>query len=93
MTQQPRNSPELASTAADKVQKVVGPHLYYMRAVDPIMMVTLNIITSKQSKYITQETAKNVVQLLRYAYTHPEVIAKFHSSGMVLHMHSDAYFF
>ena len=63
--------------------------MYYARAVDPTMLVSLNTIAAQKPK-TTQETAKKVVQLLNYAATHPEAITRYHASGIKLHMHSDA---
>ena len=83
----PAQNPEEANT----VQQVVGKFLYYVRAVDPTILVALNTIASQQLKS-TLETAKNMVQLLNYAATCPEDITRYHASGMTLHMHSDASF-
>ena len=80
--------PALNTEEANTVQQVVGTFLDYARTVDPTIPVALNTIESQQSKS-TQETAKKVVQLLNYATTYPEVITRYHTSGMSLHMHSD----
>ena len=53
------------------------------------MLVKMNTIAAKQSKY-SQETAKKVVQLLNYAATHPEAITRYHTIRMTLHTHNDA---
>eukprot|EP00957_Ditylum_brightwellii_P189911 14457516-Ditylum_brightwellii.AAC.1 len=37
-------------------------------------------------------TAKAVTHLLNYCATHPNAIIRYHASGMVLHIHSDALF-
>ena len=55
------------------------------------MIVALNTIAAQQYKS-TEETSNKVVQLLNYAATHPEAITRYHASGMILHMQSDASF-
>ena len=72
------------------MQQVVGTFLYYMRAVDPSMLVAFNSIASEQANN-TESTAKSVTRLLNYAATHSEAI-KYHASGMILHIHSNASF-
>ena len=85
------DSSALNTDEARNSQQVVGKVLYYERAVDPTMLVTLNTIAAEQSKG-TQETSKTVVQILNDAATHPEAITRYHTSGMTLHMHSDESF-
>ena len=63
--------------------------MYYSRAVDPTILVTLNTIAAEKSKS-TQDTATKVVQLLSYAATHPESITHYHARRMTLYMHSGA---
>ena len=70
---------------------MVGTFVYYARVFNLTMLVTLNSISEEQAK-ITQVTAKKVVTLLNYAATYPEVITRFHASGLVLHIHSDVSF-
>ena len=55
------------------------------------MLVTLNIIAAYHEK-IAQATEKKVVKILNYVANHPEEITCYHTSGMILHIHSDAYF-
>ena len=51
------DSPALNIDEANNVQQVVGTLFYYAHAVDPTVLVSLNIIAAEQSKS-TQETAK-----------------------------------
>ena len=71
------------------IQQVTGTFLYYARAVDPTMLVTLSAIASAQSNP-TQETMKKCKMFLDYAATHPDAIITYRSSDMVLAVHSDA---
>eukprot|EP00957_Ditylum_brightwellii_P203468 15334726-Ditylum_brightwellii.AAC.1 len=51
--------------------------------------MALNAITAEQ-EHPTSKTAAAIVQLLNYCATHPEATIRYHASGMVLHIHSDA---
>ena len=55
------------------------------------MLVALNTISYKQLKN-TQETVKQVVQILNYSATYPEAVTRYHAIRMNLHMHSNALF-
>ena len=55
------------------------------------MLVALNIIAAEKSNS-TEATAKAVTHLLNYAAPHSEAITRYHSSGMIIHIHSDASF-
>ena len=90
MLQQPEDSTALVPSEYNTIQQVVGKFMYYLHIVNPTILVTLNIISSKQAK-ITETTAKNVVQLINYAATHSKAITQHRTSGIILHIHSDAY--
>jgi hypothetical protein len=49
----------------------------------------INVVASEQSK-ATAVTAYKVIKLLNYCNTHPETKIRYHSSDMILHIHSDA---
>ena len=85
------DSPALNPDESRNFQQVVETFLYYKRAVNPEMIVALNTIASEQPK-ITHGTSKKVVQLLKYAATHPEAITRYYASGMNLHIHSNGSF-
>ena len=63
--------------------------LYYARAINSTILITLNTIGSKQAT-VTQNITASVTQLLHYIGTHPDATVRFHASDMVLHIHSDA---
>ena len=73
------------------MQQVVSTFLYYARAVDPTMLVALNIIAVEQYKTI-DATAKALTQVPNYAAKHSESITRYYASGMILKTHSDASF-
>ena len=53
------------------------------------MLVAPGSLSSAQSKG-TQATMDPTVQPLNCAATHPDAVARFHKSNMILHIHSDA---
>ncbi|MBJ7369555.1 MAG: Ty1/Copia family ribonuclease HI, partial [Ilumatobacteraceae bacterium] len=71
------------------VQAVTGTLLYYSRAVDPTMLVALNAIATQQAAP-TQRTMARVKQLLDYCASQEEAVLTYHSSDMILAVHSDA---
>jgi hypothetical protein len=70
------------------VQAITGTLLYYSQAVDPTMLVALNAIATQQAS-ATQKTMDRVKQLLDYCASQEEAILTYHSSDMVLAIHSD----
>jgi hypothetical protein len=49
----------------------------------------INVLASEQSN-TTEVTADKVKKLLNYCNTHPEKKIRYHTSDMILHIHSDA---
>ena len=56
--------------------------------VDPTMIVSFNSIAAEQAKSM-QATSKVVTQFINYDATHSELIARYHTRGMVLQIDSD----
>ena len=55
------------------------------------MLVALGELATKQTVGVTTiNVAKDVTHFLNYAATHPDAQIKYHASGMVLHIDSDA---
>ena len=79
----------LDAAALKNLQNVIGTFLYYARAVDSTMLVALGSLSSAQNNG-TAATTIAVTQLLNYCATHPDAVLRFHASGMILHVHSDA---
>jgi hypothetical protein len=82
-------SPALSDKDVNKLQQLTGTLLYYARAVDPTLIMPINVLASKQSK-ATAVTADKVIKLLNYCNTHPEKKIRYHASNMILNIHSDA---
>ena len=83
------DSPMLPPEELTVIQQVIGCILYYARAVDPTMLVTLSTLASQQSKG-TAHTADAITQLLNYCATHPDAEIRYVASDMLLKIHSDA---
>jgi hypothetical protein len=82
-------SPALSDKDVNKLQKLTGTFLYYTRAVDPTLIMPINLLASEQSN-ATEVTADKVIKLLNYCNTHRETKNRYHASDMILHIHSDA---
>jgi hypothetical protein len=85
----PDESPRAGPDGISKVQKVVGSILYYARAVDMTVLMSLSTIASEQAK-ATNHTIETTEQLLDYLATHPDATMEFCASDMILNIHSDA---
>jgi hypothetical protein len=82
-------TPPLTAQQCLTIQKVTGSVLYYARAVDPTVLMPINDIATEQTK-ATRKTQAAKNQILDYLATHPDATIRYHSSDMVLHIHSDA---
>jgi hypothetical protein len=82
-------SPALSDKEINKLQQLTGTLLYYARVIDPTLIMPINVLASEQSS-ATNNTADKIITLLNYCNTHPESKIRYHSSDMVLHIHSDA---
>jgi len=89
LTAAPDKSPPLNEPDIKLLQEIIGTFLYYARAIDNTMLVALGTLASAQSQG-TQATMDAAIKLLNYAATNPVAIIKYHASGMILHIHSDA---
>jgi hypothetical protein len=82
-------SPALSAKDINKLQQLTGTLLYYARAVDPTLIMPINVLASEQSK-TTADTAEKVIKRLNYCNTHQETKIRYHASDMILYIHSDA---
>jgi hypothetical protein len=80
-------TPLLTAKQCLTIQNVTGSVLYYVRAVDPTVLMPLNDIATKQTK-ATEKTQAATNQLLDYLATHPDATIRYNASGMILHIHS-----
>ena len=77
------DSPLLNAANKKKVQEVLGTLLFYVRAINNIMLPALNTITAAQATS-TQKTLEAITKLLNYCASHPNVVVCFHASDMIL---------
>ena len=63
--------------------------MYYAIAIDNTVLVALNEIGSEQSR-ATSKTMDEVQQILNYLVSNPNATIRYHASGMILFIHSDA---
>ena len=82
-------SEKLDETGKKRIQEVLGTLLYYARAVDPTLLVTVSSL-ARQQKAPTVKTMAAINHLLDYCATHPNAITRYHASDMILHVESDA---
>jgi hypothetical protein len=82
-------TPPLTAKQCLTIKKDMGSVLYYARAVDPIVLMPLNDIATEQTK-VTEKTQAVTNKLLDYLVTHPDATIRYHTSDMILHIHSDA---
>jgi hypothetical protein len=82
-------TPPLTAKQCLTIQKVTGSVLYYARAVDPTVLMSLNDTATEQTK-ATEKTQASTNQLLDYLATHPDATIRYHASDMILHIHRDA---
>jgi hypothetical protein len=82
-------TPPLTATQCFTIQKVTGSVLYYARAVDPTILMPLNDIATEKTK-ATEKTQAATNQMLDYLATHLDATISYHSSDMILNIHSDA---
>jgi hypothetical protein len=89
LTPLPNITAPLSKAGKTKLQEIIGTLLYYARAIDSTMLVTLGTLASAQSQG-TVATALAITQLLNYCATHYNATVHFYASDMHLHIHSDA---
>jgi hypothetical protein len=82
-------SPTLSNKDVNELQQLSGTLLYYSRAIDPTLIMPINVLASEQSK-ATEITADKVIKILNFCDTHRETKISYHASDMILHIHSDA---
>ena len=88
---EPDTSPPLDDAGVRRVQAIVGSVLWYARAVDNKLLVSLSAIGSQQAS-ATEATNEAVTQLLDYLATYPDDGILYRASAMTLSAHADAGF-
>jgi hypothetical protein len=84
-----QDSPLLPQKDVTHIQQLSGTLLYYVRAVDPTLILPVNVLASEQTQ-ATAATADKVIKFLNYCANHPEAKLQYHASDMILNIHLDA---
>jgi hypothetical protein len=82
------DSPLLPPKDVTRVQQLGGTLLFYGRAVDPILVMSVNVLASEQTK-ATVATSDKIIKLLNCCAIHHEAKLRYHTSAMILNIHSD----
>jgi len=86
---QESTAPMLDDKAKCFIQQVCRKFLFLGRAVDSTLLCPISAIASQSSK-LTTETMQQTLQLLDYLATKENAVLSYHTSDMVLAVHSDA---
>ena len=71
LVNEPDLSPPLSNNITTRIQQIVGKFLYHARAIDDRILVTLNSISTIQSK-LTVDTLRKVNYLFNYLAANPD---------------------
>lgn len=91
LEKQPDTSPTVDDQKKKTIQQIIGTLMFYARAVDPTLLVALSTLSTQQAKP-TQQTWKDILQLLNYCATHPNAEIQYRKIDMVLKGHRDSSF-
>ena len=83
------DTPLLPEERLKFIQQVVGVFLYYAIAIDNTLLVALSNIGPEQSR-ATSKSMDEVQHLLDYLASNTNATIRYHASGMILFIHSDA---
>jgi hypothetical protein len=87
-TTQESGAPLIDNKAKRFIQQVCGKFLFLSRAVDSTILCPISAIALQSSKP-TEETMQQTLQLLDYLTTQEEAVLSYHTSDMVLAVHSN----
>ena len=82
-------APALDNKGKKYIQQVYGKFLFLGRAVDSTLLCPISAIAS-QSATPTEDTLKQMQQLLDYVATQDEAVLAYHASALKVAAHSDA---
>jgi hypothetical protein len=85
----PDTSPKLNTKGIKRVQHIVGSILYYVRAIDLMVLKALSSIAVEQTN-ASDKTIGRCTQLLDYLSLNADAKVRFHASDMILNIHSNA---
>jgi hypothetical protein len=73
-----KNSPLLPQKDITCIQQLAGTLLYFARAVDPTLILPVNVLALEQTQ-ATSATADIVIKLINYCASHPEANLRYHA--------------
>lgn len=73
-----------------QIQRIIGTVLFYARALDLTIRVSLSSLASKQTIIASEMTEAKCQQLLDYLATNPNTVIRYYALDMILNIHSDA---
>jgi hypothetical protein len=79
----------LSPKYVNRLHKLGGALIYYACAVEPMLIMSVNVLASEKTR-AAAATADKIIKLLNYCTTHPEATLRYHASDMILKIHSDA---
>ena len=85
------SSPPLDSLGIKRVQDIINSLLYYARAVNNKLIVTLSAIGDKQAP-ATEHTSASITKLIEYIVMYPNYGIAYHTSSMFISGYSDTSF-
>ena len=84
----PDLSGNITAPEVTRAKKIIGKFYYYARAVNNTMLSSLGeLSTNRTIGTATPKVADNVIWFLNYSNTHPNEKIRYHTSGMILHVH------
>jgi hypothetical protein len=77
--QDTQDSTALLPKYVTHLQQLGGTLLYYVHAVDPTLIMPVNVLASEKTR-ATTATEEKIIKLLNYCTTHPEATLRYHAS-------------
>ena len=72
-----------------RLQQIISTFLFYSRAVDPTLLTALRKLSSAQAT-ANEATKRACQQFLDYCASHPDGSIRYHTSDMILKLHSNS---
>jgi hypothetical protein len=72
-TEDTQDIPALSRKYVTRLQQLGSKLIYYARAVEPTLIMPVNVLASEQTRS-TADTADKIIKLLNYCTTHPKPI-------------------
>ena len=86
---EPDPSAPLTKHQIKHIQDIFGTLLYYRQAVNPTIVTALSSISSRRSK-VTEAVLNACHQLIDYLATHTNTFIRYHASGKIIVIYTDA---